>query len=314
MRAGWTFFASARQAVPALLLPSLLAATAFAQGSASGSAAQAGPISALRDLLAAACSESQNDFSRLLTERNQDSFQHLTPAARVALMKRFVLLNEPGKPSFVTNASGRPTVRCETPAGAAEIDIGGADTRDNLAFMPIELRDAGDQSTGNAINVNIGMVRENGQWKVLSLGVVLLDLPALEVEWDSEEAGKNEQNALADLKEIADAVEAYRRKYTRLPESLTVLGPPLRGAAAADSAGLLDTDLAGGFKDGYTFRYVVVGGSVLGAPAKFQVAATPQSYGRTGRRSFFRDAEGTVRGADRKGAVGSEADPKLPEQ
>jgi hypothetical protein len=55
-----------------------------------------------------------------------------------------------------------------------------------------------------------------------------------------------------------------------------------------------------------------VGASGLGAPAKFELAATPVSYGRTGHRSFFLDAAGTLRGADRQGAVGSASDPKLP--
>lgn len=294
-------------------LMSFCTAIAPAQESASTPAAQTGPIAALRDVLSAACSQTQNDFARFLTERNKESFDRLAPAARVAFMKRFVLLNEAGKPSVSTNPSGRPTVRCDTPAGAAEIQIGGADTRDNIAFLPIELRDALDTSgSGNPIEVNIGLVRENGQWKILSLGVVLLDLPSLEVEWDSEEADKNEQAAIADLQDAAAAVEAYRRKYTRLPESLAQLGPPPKGTAGPESAGLLDADLASGLKDGYSFRYVLVGGSSLGAPAKFQVAATPQSYGRTGRRSFFRDAEGTLRGADRHGAVGKDTDPKLP--
>jgi hypothetical protein len=256
----------------------------------------------------AACSQSQNDFSRFLTARNKESFAHLTPAARVAFMKRFVLLNEAGRPSVTTNPSGRPTVRCDTPAGAAEIQIGGADTRDNIAFLRVELRDATDSSS-TPISVNMGLVRENGEWKILSLGVVLLDLPALEVEWDSAEADKNEQSAIGALTQIAQAVETYRRTYTRLPESLSQLGAPPRGPAGAEAAGLLDSELASGVKDGYSFRYVVVGASALGAPAKFQLSATPTSYGRTGRRSFFRDAEGTLRGADHQGAVGSEADP-----
>jgi hypothetical protein len=236
----------------------------------------------------------------------------MTPSARVAFMKRFVLLNETGKPSVQVNPSGRPTVSCKTPSGEAEIQIGGADENDNVAFLPVTLRDATDTSSAGAISVNMGMVRENGEWKILSLGVVLLDLPSLEVEWDSEEADKNEESAIASLKAVADAVESYRRKYTRLPESLAALGSPLRGPVSPESAGLLNSELTAGKKDGYSFRYVVVGASVLGAPAKFELAATPISYGRTGRRSFFRDAEGTLRGADRHGAVGSDADPKLP--
>lgn len=272
----------------------------------------AGPYAALRDVLEAACSQNQNDFSRFLTARNKESFSRMVAATRVAFMKRFVLLNEPGKPSVTVNASGRPTVRCETPAGAAEIQIGGADTRDNVAFLPVNLRDATDSSGASAIQVNMGLVKENGEWKILSLGLVLLDLPSLELEWDSAEADKNEQAAIQSLKGIAEAVETYRKKYLRLPESLANLGPPLHGAATGESAGLIDSELSTGMKNGYSFRYVIMGASGLGAPAKYELAATPLVYGRTGHRSFFRDESGTLRGADRQGAVGSAADPKLP--
>jgi len=236
----------------------------------------------------------------------------MAPAARVAFMKRFVLLNEAGKPSVTTNPSGRPIVRCDTPAGAAEIQIGGADTCDNVAFLPVDLRDATDSSGASAIQVNMGLVRENGEWKILSLGVVLLDLPSLELEWDSAEADKNEQTAIESLKQIAEAVETYRRKFARLPDSLSSLGPPLHGAATAEASGFLESELSAGMKNGYSFRYVIVGASGLGAPAKFELAATPLTYGRTGHRSFFRDATGTLRGADRQGAVGAASDPRLP--
>jgi hypothetical protein len=286
--------------------------SALPQQPAGNAASLSGPTASLRDILSAACSQSQDDFARFLTDRNRESFARLTPAARVAFMKRFVLLNEAGKPSVTNNPSGRPIVRCDTPAGAAEIQIGGADTRDNMAFLPIELRALGDSSGDPPISVTLGLVRENNEWKILSLGVVLLDLPSLEIEWDSAEADKNEESAIGVLKDLADAVEAYRRKYARLPESLSDLAPPSKGLANAQSAGLVDSDTAAGQKNGYSFRFVVVGANTLGAPAKFQLAATPVSYGRTGRRSFFRDAEGTLRAADHQGAVGSETDPKLP--
>jgi hypothetical protein len=304
---------------PALLLTALLlpfARRASTQEASSNPTPQpsspTGASAALRDVLTAACSESQNDFARFLTARNKESFSRMAPAARVAFMKRFVLLNEPGKPSVTLNPAGRPTVRCDTPAGAAEIQIGGADTRDNMAFLPVDLRDATDSSGASAIQINMGLVRENGEWKILSLGLVLLDLPSLELEWDSAEADKNEQAALESLKGIAEAVEAYRRKYARLPDFLSSLGPPLHGPENAEAAALVDRDLATGMKNGYSFRYVIVGASGLGAPAKFELAATPLNYGRTGRRSFFRDATGTLRGADRHGAVGAASDPRLP--
>jgi hypothetical protein len=302
---------------PALLLLASMAAaqeSSSAAHNAAPSVAKApdAPTAALRDALFAACSQSEQDFSKFLTARNADTFAHLTPAARVALMKRFVLLNEPGKPSLLPTASGRPTVHCETPAGAAELQIGGAEISDNLAFLPVEVRDATDATGANVIRVQMGLVRERNDWKLLSVGLVLLDLPSLAFEWDAAEMESTERAAIDALKKIAEAVETYRRTYSRLPESLAKLGPSPRGSAAsADAAGLLEADLASGARSGYKFRYVISGGNDLGAPAKYVVAASPETYGRTGRRSFFRDTNGGLHGADRQGGLGSELDPRI---
>lgn len=282
-----------------------------------------GPSGALRDVLIAACSQDGGGFSRFLTARSKKSFERLTPAARVALMKRFVLLNVPGRGSAAENAPDRPVVRCETPEVTTEMSIGGADVRDNVAFMPLQIRDANDSSGASVRQVNMGMVREDGQWRLLSLGLLLLDLPALEVEWDSAEADANESTAFDNLKKLAEAVESYRRTYSSLPESLTNLGPvppaPAAKTGAAKStsaipaatheaAGLVDGDLASGSKDGYVFRIVIAGASALGAPAKYELAATPSAYGRTGKKSFFRDSDGGYHAGDHQGAVGSRSD------
>jgi len=299
------------------------AACSFAQESSSAStpasaAVAAGPYGALSQALSAACAESQTDFAQFLTARNKQSFARMTPAARIALMKRFVLLSQPGKASTTLNPSGRPTVRCETPDGAAEIQIGGADQQDNLAFLPVELRDATDTAGTDVVRVNMGLVREENQWRLLSLGLVLLDLPSLEVEWNSAEMSANETAALETLKTVVQAIETYRHTYTHLPESLAKLGPPpaptagkTKAKPTPDAADLLDLDLAAGMKDGYAYRYVIVGGNALGAVAQFEMAASPAPYGNAGQRSFFRDASGAIHAADRKGAVGSATDPKI---
>jgi len=270
-----------------------------------------GPTAALKAVLSAACSQNQTEFVRFLTARNREAFSRMTPLARVALMKRFVLLNEPGKPMASANPAGRPILRCQTPDVTTEMQIGGAEFRDNIAFLPMELRSATDTTGANVHQINMGLVREDGDWKLLSLGLLLLDLPALEVEWDAAEMESTERNAIEALKKVSAAVEAYRNKYLRLPESLANLGPPLHGAANGEAAGFIDSDLANGMKNGYAVRYVIVGASTLGAPAKYELAATPLQYGRTGRRSFFRDSNGALHAADRRGAVGSEADAKV---
>jgi hypothetical protein len=278
---------------------------------ASQTTSSGGPSAALKSVLSAACSQNQTEFVRFLTARNKEAFSRMSPPARVALMKRFVLLNEPGKPTASANPAGRPLVRCQTPDVTTEMQIGGADLHDNVAFLPMELRDATDTTDAGAHQITMGLVREDGEWKLLSLGLLLLDLPALEVEWDVAEMEGTEGSAIEAMNKVAGAIEAYRAKYSRLPESLANLGPPLHGGANAGAAGLLDADLATGTKNGYAIRYVIVGASALGAPAKYELAATPLQYGRTGRRSFFRDSGGALHAADRQGAVGSQADPKL---
>ena len=170
--------------------------TADATATSTAVAPPSGPSTALRDVLLAACSQDAAGFSRFLTQRSKESFDRLTPAARVALMKRFVLLNLPGKAQFHHKSRrARPIVRCETPDVATEMSIGGADVRDNVAFMPLEIRDTADSSGQSVHQVNMGLVREGGQWRLLSLGLLLLDLPALEVEWDSAEADANEASS-----------------------------------------------------------------------------------------------------------------------
>lgn len=270
-----------------------------------------GPDAALKAVLSAACAQNQSEFVRFLTDRNREAFTRMTPQSRVALMKRFVLLNEPGKPSTSANLAGRPIVRCHTPDVTTEMEIGGAELRENIAFLPMEVRDTTDAAGADVHQITMGLVCEGGEWKLLSLGLLLLDLPSLEVEWDAAEIESTERNAIEVLKKVASAVEAYRNKFLRLPESLANLGQPLHGAANAEAAGLLDSDLANGMKNGYAIRYVIVGASNLGAPAKYELSATPLQYGRTGRRSFFRDSNGIVHAADRRGAVGSGADPKV---
>jgi hypothetical protein len=282
-----------------------------AEKPATSIAAPSGPTAALRDLLLASCRQSQQEFVRFLTARNKESFARLTPATRVAFMKRFVLLNEPGKAGVSTNPVGRPTVRCETPDVTTEMQIGGAEIRENLAFLPVELRDSADSARVTVRRVTLGFVREGGEWKLLSLGVLFLDLPSLEAEWEQADISPNETSALDALKKIAEAIETYRKLYTRLPESLSNLGPSHTGQANGQAADLLDPDLALGMKSGYAFRYVILGGSSLGAQARFELSATPLTYQRTGVRSFFRDAGGALHAADHQGAVGSEMDPKV---
>jgi len=266
------------------------------------------PAAALRDLLAAACAHDESQFAKFLTARNAESFARITPAARTELMKRFVLLDGAGTPSAAANPSGRASLRCTTPDGAAELQLGGPDVRESVAYIPLDVRDVSELQAGDPHHILLAMVRENSSWKVLSIGLLFLDLPSLEIEWDQAASGSNEHDALAALKTISAAVEKYRATYSRLPDFLAQLGAP-SGKPSAEAAGLLDPALAAGRSNGYVLRMVIVGASTLGAPAQYELSAIPSVYGRTGKLSFFRDAKGLYHAADHRGGVGHSLDP-----
>jgi hypothetical protein len=290
------------------LTSALLLASAVRAGQTSPSPT---PATVLRDAMLAACTQNATDFRQALTARNAEAFSRITPTARSTFLKRFVLLDKPGRPRSESTSNDTYLVSCSNPEVTTQIQIGKVELRDNLAYLPFEIKDASDSTGSASRKVTIAMVRENGQWKLLSLGLLLLDLPSLEEEWDRAEIQANEKLAIAYLKEIAEAVETYRKTYTRLPDSLPVLGPPPQGPTKPEKAGLIGQDLAAGRKDGYVFRYVIVGANNSGAPAKYELAAIPSEYNRSGVRSFFRDTSGTLHAADRQGSVGSEIDPKL---
>ncbi|MFZ0785093.1 MAG: hypothetical protein WAM67_04850, partial [Candidatus Acidiferrales bacterium] len=43
-------------------------------------------------------------------------------------------------------------------------------------------------------------------------------------------------------------------------------------------------------------------------PTAFELAATPESYGKSGRRSFLLDADGKLHGADKNGQMATADD------
>lgn len=73
-------------------------------------------------------------------------------------------------------------------------------------------------------------------------------------------------------------------------------------------AQLIETVLASGEKYGYRFAVQTTNGTPTGSPT-FSITATPQRYRKTGRRSFYVDETGVLRGADKNGALADVSDP-----
>lgn len=268
-------------------------------------AAPSGPAGVLAEILAAACRQDTGKFPDFLTSANAAYFRRLNPAQQVALLRRLVLLQQPGRGLFSTDATGRTVLRCETPSFIGEIHVGAARVDQNLAFVPVEIKP--DRQ------IDFGLVQTSGGWKLLSLGVLMLDLQQLQPSWDAQELADREDEVIAALRKIAAALDTYRNAFEKLPESLAQLGPAPKEGISPDAAGLLDADMITGKTGGYTIRYRILPAGEDGKDTQYELAATPNEYTKSGRRSFFLNASGRLRGADKMGAPATAADPVIEE-
>jgi len=250
-------------------------------------------------MLSAACKANQSDFAGYLTADNAAAFRALPEAQRTQLMKRFSLSDSAGRPLLSSDEKNHIVLRCETEDITIEFRFGTPRIRENLAFIPVDVVDA--QSA------QFGLVREGGNWKLLSLGLVLIDIPQLSVQWAEQDLESREAAAAETLRVIADAVETYRRAFGKLPDTLAQLGPAPKDQVSPDQASLVDAQIAAGEKGGYRFRYRNASAADADTPS-FELTATPAEYGKSGRKSFFLDTSGKIHAADKRGAMAVASD------
>jgi hypothetical protein len=289
------FFSAALTAVAMVSLGLSGAATTQAQEGSD-------PAAALSAALVAACRDNESQFSSYLTADSATAFRTLPAEQRAAFLKRFSLSDVPGKPLSSTDQQNHALVLCQTPGGSVQYRFGAARVHENLAFISVAVVD-GEQA-------EFGLVRENGGWRLLSLGLVLLDIPQLAKQWIAEDLRAREDAAVEALQNLASAIQTYNRAFGKLPESLAELGPAPKGQISPEQASLVSADIAAGKQNGYLFRYRIVP-DPTGNDMNFELAASPESYDKVGRRSFFLDAAGKIHAADKHGAVATSEDPLM---
>jgi hypothetical protein len=287
----------------------LALASAIALSSAHASRAQEAPPSApqapseaLADILASACRLNDAQFSTHLAGDNTAAFRALPPSQRMKVMSRISLSDQPGKPLLVNGADGQPALRCTGPGATVEYRLGVPRIHENLAFVPVSVVDGTD--------ADFGLIKEAGGWHLLSVGLVLFDVPQLAKQWAVSDASAREEIVVQDLRDLSEAIKRYYRVFGAMPESLAVLRPAPKDQISAEQASLVDESMAEGKKDGYAFRYRIVP-DTAGNDTAFELAATPQKYPDTGKRSFYMDSAGKVHGADKKGTVAMFEDPLI---
>src|ERR1019366_1926775 len=72
------------------------------------------PEASLYDALSAACKQDADAFANSLTSDNATAYRALPGPQRTAILKRFVQLEDPGRPLLSTSVTGEAVLRCET--------------------------------------------------------------------------------------------------------------------------------------------------------------------------------------------------------
>lgn len=259
-------------------------------------------VAALSDALVAACKANETQFASFLSGDNPAAFRALPASQRAEFIKRISLSDMPGKPLISSDGNGHVVLHCRAPNTTVEYRFGTPRVRENLAFISVAVVDSEE--------TEFGLIHETAGWKLLSLGLVLFDIPQLSRQWAQADLMAREDAIVATLRSLSEAVQTYRRAFGRMPESLAELGPSPKDQISPEQASLISAELAKGSEGGYEFRYRIVP-DISGNDTNFELAATPKPYGATGRRSFFLDSSGKVHGDDKHGAVATTEDPLI---
>jgi len=98
----------------------------------------------------------------------------------------------------------------------------------------------------------------------------------------------HELAAIQAIRTIHTAETQYEGQFGKFAQSLLELGPPPSGSNGPGAAGLMGPDLGAGRKSGYIF-------TLTASPTGYIVNANPESFGSSGRRTFFSDQTMIIR-------------------
>lgn len=116
----------------------------------------------------------------------------------------------------------------------------------------------------------------------------------------STRSAANESSAISSLRLISKGMEGWRIQNRGGDNGYPVDYRSL----AVGNPGDIDAVLGSGQRSGYLFA----GG---GDTSQYQITAVPVTFGSSGRRSFYVDATGVIRGADHAGAAADSTDPAI---
>jgi type IV pilus assembly protein PilA len=123
---------------------------------------------------------------------------------------------------------------------------------------------------------------------VLTAGILV---PSL---WKSK-TQIDETSAMRSLRMIISAENNYAQAYSSgYTPALTTLGPPPDAMPTSSLAGFIDSELAGGEKEGYSFVYAAGPQDENGRITTYTLQANPVKPGESGKTFYFVDQSGLI--------------------
>ena len=109
----------------------------------------------------------------------------------------------------------------------------------------------------------------------------------------------NESAAVQNIRNVTTANVIYSTTYgIGFSASLLNLSDSGGAAVSSTNAGLIDSVLAAGTKNGFTYSYAVVSSDPLGNVTGYSINADPISPGYTGSRHYYSDQTAVIREND----------------
>ena len=123
---------------------------------------------------------------------------------------------------------------------------------------------------------------------LIVISIILVILAIAVPKMNTQMQGAREMAVIREIGTLHQAETQYSSQFGKFATSLSQLGPPAGGPEGAEAANLIPKVLADGKKNGYIY-------TLAGTPSGYSIIAVPDSFGNSGRRTFYSDQSLVIR-------------------
>jgi|SRR5665213_683635 len=123
---------------------------------------------------------------------------------------------------------------------------------------------------------------------LIVISIILVILAIAVPKMNTQMQGAREMAVIREIGSVHQAETQYYSQFGKYAASLSQLGPPVSGADGPEAANILPKILADGKKNGFTYTLTTT-------PTGYAITAVPDSFGNSGRRTFYSDQTLVIR-------------------